>query len=239
MKSSLCRGGAKEFPLSLPSMIDLNNFDAVIFDMDGVLTDSEPLWKIAMEEVFRSVGCSLTRKDFQKTVGLRIDEVCEFWYNQGAWTGTSPKEVEDKIMVRMVELIHENGEPLPGVMETTAYLQEHGIKIGLATSSYTVLIDAVLETLGIRDRFDVVRSAEHEQYGKPHPAVYLSVANDLTLDPMRCLVIEDSLNGVISGRAAKMKVVCIPEKTHHPEPKLVVADYLFEDMLLFLDAIKQ
>ena len=219
-------------------MIDLKNFDAVIFDMDGVLTDSEPIWKIAMEEVFRSVGCSLTRKDFQKTVGLRIDEVCEFWYKEAAWEGATPKEVEDKIMSRMVELIHENGEPLPGVMETTAYLQERGIKIGLATSSYTVLIDAVLETLGIRDRFDEVHSAEDEQYGKPHPAVYISVAERFGVDPTRCLVIEDSLNGVISGKAAKMKVVCIPEKTHHPEPKLMVADYLFDDMLLFLDVIK-
>lgn len=220
-------------------MIDLKHFDAVIFDMDGVLTDSEPLWKIAMEEVFASVGCSLTRKDFQKTVGLRIDEVCEYWYKEAAWEGATPKEVEDKIMVRMVELIHENGEPLPGVLETTAYLREQGIKIGLATSSYTVLIDAVLETLGIRDRFDEVHSAENEQYGKPHPAVYITVAERFNIDPTRCLVIEDSLNGVISGRAAKMKVVCIPEKTHHPEPKLMVADYLFDDMLLFLDAIKQ
>ena len=219
-------------------MIDLKDFDAVIFDMDGVLTDSEPLWKIAMEEVFRSVGCSLTREDFQKTVGLRIDEVCEYWYNEAAWTGATPKEVEDKIMERMVELIKENGEPLPGVMETTAYLRKIGKEIGLATSSYTILIDAVLETLNIRDRFDVVHSAEFEQYGKPHPSLYLTVADELKVDPMRCLVIEDSLNGVISGRAAKMKVVCIPEKTHHPEPKLVVADYLFDDMLLFLDAIK-
>jgi len=220
-------------------MIDLKNFDAVIFDMDGVLTDSEPLWKIAMEEVFRSVGCSLTRKDFQKTVGLRIDEVCEYWYKVAGWPDATPKEVEDKIMERMVELIHENGEPLPGVLETTEYLREQGVKIGLATSSYTVLIDAVLQTLGIRDRFDKVHSAENEAYGKPHPAVYLTVAKELEVDPTRCLVIEDSLNGVISGRAAKMKVVCIPEKTHHPEPKLAVADYLFDDMLLFLDAIKQ
>lgn len=219
-------------------MIDLKHFDAVIFDMDGVLTDSEPLWKIAMEEVFRSVGCSLTKKDFQKTVGLRIDEVCEYWYGEGAWEGATPKEVEDKIMQRMVELICENGEPLPGVIETIAYLQEQGIKIGLATSSYNVLIDAVLDTLGIRERFDVVRSAEDEEYGKPHPAVYMSVAEKFQADPMRCLVIEDSLNGIISGKAAKMKVVCIPEKTHHPEPKLVVADYLFDDMLLFLEAIK-
>ena len=219
-------------------MIDLKNFDAVIFDMDGVLTDSEPLWKIAMEEVFHSVGCSLTRKDFQKTVGLRIDEVCEYWYQHAAWTGATPKEVENKIVARMVELIRENGEPLPGVMETTEYLREQGVKIGLATSSYNVLIDTVLETLGIQDRFNEVHSAENEQYGKPHPAVYLTVAERLNVDPMRCLVIEDSLNGVISGRAAKMKVVCIPEKTHHPEPKLLVADYLFDDMLLFLDAIK-
>lgn len=219
-------------------MIDLKNFDAVIFDMDGVLTDSEPLWKIAMEEVFHAVGCLLTREDFQKTVGLRIDEVCEYWYGQAAWTVATPKEVENRIMLRMVELIKENGEPLPGVLETTAYLQEQGMKIGLATSSYTVLIDAVLETLGIRDRFDQVHSAENEDFGKPHPAVYLSTAKQLMVDPTRCLVIEDSLNGVISGKAAKMKVVCIPEKTHHPEPKLMVADFMFDDMLLFLDAIK-
>lgn len=219
-------------------MIDLKHFDAVIFDMDGVLTDSEPLWKIAMEEVFHSVGCRLTREDFQKTVGLRIDEVIDYWYHHSPWAGRTPREVEKLIMLRMVELIHENGEPLPGVMETTQYLRERGIKIGLATSSYTVLINEVLNTLGIAERFDEVHSAEHEQFGKPHPAVYLTVAERFKVDPSRCLVIEDSLNGVISGKAAKMKVVCIPEKTHHPEPKLVVADYLFDDMLLFLNAIK-
>mgnify|MGYP002629574925 CR=1 FL=1 len=219
-------------------MIDLNKYDAVIFDMDGVLTDSEPLWKIAMEEVFHSVGCSLRREDFQKTVGLRIDEVIDYWYHHAPWTGRTPREVEEMIMHRMVELIQEHGEPLPGVLETTAYLRELGIKIGLATSSYTILINAILKKLNIADRFDEVHSAEHEQYGKPHPAVYLTVAERFKIDPTRCLVIEDSLNGIISGKAAKMKVVCIPEKTHHPEPKLMVADYLFDDMLLFLNAIK-
>lgn len=219
-------------------MIDLRDFDAVIFDMDGVLTDSEPLWKIAMEEVFHAVGCPLTRNDFQKTVGLRIDEVCNYWFNHSGWLGATPKEVEQKIVARMIELIRENGEPLPGVLETTAYLQAQGMNIGLATSSYTVLIDAVLETLGIRERFGEIHSAEHERYGKPHPAVYLTVAERFNVDPMRCLVIEDSLNGIISGKAAKMKVVCIPEKTHHPEPKLILADYHFEDMNQFLNALK-
>lgn len=215
-------------------MININDFDAVIFDMDGVLIDSEPLWKIAMEETFQAVGCNLTRKDFQKTVGLRIDEVIDYWFNEIGWNNATPKDVETAIVNRMVELIQQNGHPLPGVLDTTAFLIENKIKVGLATSSYKVLIETVLETLNIRDRFEVVHSAEDEAYGKPHPAVYLSVAELLNVNPETCLVIEDSLNGIISGKAAKMKVVCIPEKSHHPEPKLNVADFMFENMSLFL-----
>lgn len=217
--------------------VRIAEFDAVIFDMDGVLIDSEPLWKIAMEAVFNEVGCPLTRKDFQKTVGLRIDEVIEYWYGQVGWKGATPKEVEEKIMQRMVQLIHENGDPLPGVIETIDFLTEKGLKIGLATSSYDVLIDAVLSTLGIRSAFLKVHSAEHEEYGKPHPAVYMTVAKELNVSPEKCLVIEDSLNGIISAKAAKMKVVCVPEKTHYPEPKLSLADYQYDDLLLFLKDI--
>ena len=211
-------------------MIKIEDFDAVIFDMDGVLIDSEPLWKIAMEEVFLSVGCPLTREDFQHTVGLRIDEVISYWYKQVGWDNCSEREVEDRIMKRMVELIHQNGDPLPGVIETISFLKSKGLKVGLATSSYTVLIEAVLETLNIKKEFDFVHSAENERFGKPHPAVYLTVAENLKVSPLKCLVIEDSLNGIISGRAARMKVVCIPEKTHNPEPKLSVADYMYVTM---------
>ncbi len=211
-------------------MINIEEFEAVIFDMDGVLIDSEPLWKIAMEEVFHSVGCPLTREDFQHTVGLRIDEVISYWYNHVGWENCSEKEVEERIINRMIELIHQNGDPLPGVINTIGFLKERNIKIGLATSSYSVLIKAVLETLSIEEKFDFVHSAENEKFGKPHPAVYLTVAEHLNVSPLKCLVIEDSLNGIISGRAARMKVVCIPEKTHNPEPKLSVADYTFETM---------
>jgi sugar-phosphatase len=217
--------------------IDLTNFDAVIFDMDGVLIDSEPLWKIAMEEVFRSIGSELTRQDFQKTVGLRLDEVITYWHQHEGWKNVTPKEVEQQIVLKMVELIRANATPLPGVLETLNFLQERKIKIGLATSSYEILIHTVLRELNIASFFEVTHSAEHEAYGKPHPAVYLTVAERLAVSPARCLVIEDSLNGIISGKAAKMKVVCIPEKTHFPEPKLMLADYQFEDMELFLKSI--
>lgn len=215
----------------------LNNIQAVIFDMDGVLIDSEPLWKIAMEEAFVSVNCPLTKKDFEKTVGLRIDEVIEFWYQEVGWENCTPKELEQRIINRMIELISENGEPLTGVIETLSFLRKNGYKIGLGTSSYKVLIDTVLSTLNIRDSFDFVHSAEDEEFGKPNPAVYLTVAKNLGVSPLNCLVIEDSLTGVIASKSARMRTVCIPEKTHNPNPKLIVADYLFEDMSQFLNEI--
>ena len=215
----------------------LSDFESVIFDMDGVLIDSEPLWKIAMENVFSSIGCPLTREDFQKTVGLRIDEVIAYWFEHVGWKGKSTTEVENEIIQQMIGLIEKNGKPLDGVIETLDYLRANNYKIGLATSSYSVLIDTVLLTLQITDKFDFTHSAEHEQYGKPHPAVYLSVAKKLNVTPKKCLVIEDSLNGIIAGKAAGMKVICIPEKTHHPEPRLIIADQQFENMQKMLKAL--
>ena len=211
--------------------MNLSNFEGVIYDMDGVLTDSEPLWKIAMEDVFKSVGCPLTTEDFQRTVGLRIDEVTAYWYQVSPWPDASPKDVEHAIVQRMIELLTERATPLPGVIESLEFFASRGLKIGLATSSYQVLIDCILDTLKIRHFFQAIHSAEFELFGKPHPAVYLTTAKSLGLDPRHCLVIEDSLNGIISGKAARMTVLCVPEKTHHPEPKLILADAQFEDLI--------
>jgi sugar-phosphatase len=218
--------------------MNFNQFEAFIFDMDGVLIDSEPLWKIAMEQTFQEVGCNLTKKDFQKTVGMRIDEVVSYWYHHTGWQNASEKEVENRIVNRMIHLIEENGKPLPGVVDTLNLLKAKGVKIGLATSSYAILIAAVLRTLDIQDAFHYVHSAEHEKYGKPHPAVYLTVAEKLGVIPKSCLVIEDSLSGIIAGKAAKMTVVCIPEKTHCPEPKLIIADHQFESMVDLLEVLQ-
>ena len=218
-------------------MTKIEEYEAVIFDMDGVLIDSEPLWKIAMEEVFSFIGCSLSKEDFQYTVGLRIDEVIDYWSNKIGWEKYTSKQVEELIEKRMVELITKNGKPLIGVIDTINFLKTKNKKIGLATSSSFVLIKAVLNTLGLEQKFDFVHSAEKEEYGKPNPSVYLSVSKHLTVSPLKCLVVEDSLNGIISGKAARMTVVCIPEKTHNPNPKLNLADYTFLSMQDFLEKI--
>jgi mannitol-1-/sugar-/sorbitol-6-/2-deoxyglucose-6-phosphatase len=217
----------------------LADIEAVIFDMDGVLTDSEPIWKVAMQEVFDEVGCTLTRKDFEKTVGLRIDEVCNYWYMQNAWENYSPKEVESKIVGKMVGLLESQAVPLPGVLDALSYFRSRGLKIGLATSSYTVLIETILTKLGISHFFDVTHSAELEEFGKPHPAVFLSCANQLGVHPLKCLVIEDSLNGVISAKAARMRVLCIPEKSHSPNSKLLLADAQHEGLDSFIEKMKK
>tara|TARA_Y100000766_G_C18804592_1_gene554828 strand:+ start:159 stop:833 length:675 start_codon:yes stop_codon:yes gene_type:complete len=220
------------------SRLSIANYEAVIFDMDGVLIDSEPQWKIAMEKVFKSVGLDMARKDFQKTVGLRIDEVISFWNHYKNLDIQDEKAIEDAIIDQMILLVHANPIPLKGVNETLAHLKKLNIKIGIATSSPYRLLNAVLSALNIEAYFDFVHSAENESYGKPHPVVYISAAEALSVKPSKCLVIEDSFNGVISGKAAKMDVVCIPEKTHEPNVKLNLADYIFEDMIEMLNEIK-
>jgi sugar-phosphatase len=210
--------------------MQLKQYEAIIYDMDGVLTDSEPIWKVAMEDVFASVGCPLTREDFQKTVGLRIDEVVRYWFQVAPWENASAEMVEKMIIDRMVELLTAQATPLPGVIASLEFFKSNGFKIGLATSSYEVLINTILKTLGIEHYFDTVHSAEFELHGKPHPAVYLSAAKQLSVDPRKCLVVEDSLNGIISGKAARMTVICVPEKTHIKDPRLILADAEFEDL---------
>lgn len=198
--------------------------------MDGVLINSEPFWYQAEQEVFSLVGITLTDKDCTTTAGLRIDEVVEHWHERYPWGNFSNKELEDKIIEKMAYLISNFGEPLKGVQSSLEFFKAKGYKLALASSSKYVLIDAVLNRLNIREYFDVVHSAEEETHGKPHPAVFLSTAKKLNVSPTQCLVIEDTMNGVIAALAAKMNVIAIPEEINKDDKRFLAAHKILNSL---------
>ena len=197
---------------------------AVIFDMDGLLIDSEPFWQQAEMAVFQQVNINLTSEMCLQTQGLRIDEVVDYWYCQYPWKSLSKNEVEESIVAKVIELIQTKGKPLIGVASAIAFCQSKDVKLALASSSAYRIIYATLEKLALTDVFTEVYSAEEEAYGKPHPAIYITTAKKLGASPQECLALEDSLNGVLAAKAAKMKCIAIPEKSQLQNPQFAIAD---------------
>ena len=204
--------------------------EAVIFDMDGLLIDSEPLWQEAEILVFERVGINLTSELCQRTQGLRIDEVVDYWYSRYPWDNLTKSEVEESIVSQVIDLIQLKGEPLPGVEQAIAFVESKDVKVALASSSSTIIIQAALQKLGLSEIFTEVYSAESEVLGKPHPGVYLTTAKKLNVPPQSCLALEDSLNGVLAAKAAQMKCIAIPEAVQQDNPKFAIADRLLTSL---------
>ncbi|MDB4941704.1 MAG: 2-deoxyglucose-6-phosphate hydrolase YniC [Labilithrix sp.] len=197
---------------------------AVVFDMDGLLIDSEPLWVRAEREIFGEVGVVLGEEDCAKTKGLRVDDVIAYWYSRHPWEGRAPAEVEARLVARVAELVGAEGVALPGVAHAIELAQRDGRKLALASSSPMRIIDAAIGRLGLAQAFAVVQSAETEPYGKPHPGIFLRTAERLGVSPVECLVLEDSLTGVIAAKAARMACIAVPFDHPSHEARFVLAD---------------
>lgn len=200
--------------------------DAVIFDMDGVLIDSEPFWQDAEIAAFAEIGFTMHRDQCRETTGLRIDEVITYWWRrlEGRLPLPDPADFREAIMSRMIEAVRTRGEAMAGVRDLLNRLEAAGIPMALASSSDMALIDAVVDGLALRRYFRVLHSAEHEARGKPHPAVYLSTAERLGVDPRACLAIEDSINGVVAAKAATMACLAVPEPNMREDRRFGIAD---------------
>lgn len=183
---------------------------AVVFDMDGLIIDSEPLWREAEKEVFGSIGVILTDEMCASTMGLRIDEVVAHWYRLFPWEGRTKEEVETHVVDRVISLVRQKGAALPGVRTALANCRSMGLRTALASSSARRIISAALDRLGVSDGFEVILSAQDELSGKPDPAIYVSAAAALAVTPDQCLALEDSLNGVLAAKAAGMICIAIP-----------------------------
>jgi mannitol-1-/sugar-/sorbitol-6-/2-deoxyglucose-6-phosphatase len=184
--------------------------EAVVFDMDGVLVDSEPIWRAVEREVLAGVGIEVTDDDLFETMGVRVADVVERWHRRHPWDEPSREDVARSIVDRVAEAIEREGAFHQEAIRAIDYVDGLGLRLGLASSSPMRLIRSVLSIGGLADRFEVVLSAEDEERGKPDPAVYLSAARELGVPPERCLAVEDSINGVRSAKAAGMVCVAVP-----------------------------
>lgn len=184
--------------------------EAVVFDMDGVLLDSEPIWRAVEIEVFGRVGVDLREEDLLKTMGVRIADVVRLWHERHPWDEPSIEELADEIVDRVAATIEREASLNEGAIEAIDRLRAHGLPLALASSSPMRLIEAVLRMAGLEDRFDVVLTGEDEEHGKPAPDVYRSAARALGVPAERCLAIEDSINGVRAAKAAGMVAIAVP-----------------------------
>jgi HAD superfamily hydrolase (TIGR01509 family) len=208
---------------------------AVIFDMDGLLVDSEPLWREAEKKVFKTVGIDLKDSDFEHFMGFKINEVIDFWYEHQPWSNKSKKDVENEVLDLLTFLIGMRAESKPGVGKIIHFLESKEVPLAIASSSPAVVINCVLKKLGIAKYFSIIHSAEFELYGKPHPAVYITAAKQLKVSPVHCLVLEDSFNGLIAAKAARTKTISIPEGDGYNQSRFDIADVKLHSLADFTE----
>ncbi|MEY6763074.1 hexitol phosphatase HxpB [Kluyvera ascorbata] len=198
---------------------------AAIFDMDGLLIDSEPLWDRGEHEVLSELGVDFTRRhELPDTRGLRIDLVVDLWFGQQPWTGPDRATVVERIISRVISLVEETRPLLPGVHEAVALCKAQGLKVGLASASPLYMLEKVLTMFDLRDQFDALASADKLDYSKPHPQVYLNCAAQLGISPLNCVALEDSVNGMIASKAARMRSIVVPAAESQLDPRFSLAD---------------
>ncbi|MCR5670166.1 MAG: HAD family phosphatase [Butyrivibrio sp.] len=211
-------------------MINLDDYEAVIFDLDGSLVDSMWMWKAIDFEYLRSFGID-PPETLQKDIGGRsFIETAEYFKERF--------NIEDSIEVigdtwnKMAWDKYTNEVPLKnGVDRFLDDCMDKGLRLGIASSNSTELIEQVLCSHNIKDKFESIKSGTEIKVGKPAPDVYLAVAKELNVDPDKCLVFEDLVDGIKAGKNAGMTVVAVSDdySRHSDDIKKEIADYYIED----------
>lgn len=210
---------------------------AVLWDMDGLLVDTEPVWTVAEEELAAELGGTWSEQLKARIVGTRLDVAVPTILEHYGRPLSEVPWATDWLLSRMVELFAADIAVLPGVRRLLADLDRAGVPVALVSSSYRVLVDAVLAH-GFA--FALTVAGDEVVHGKPHPEPYLTAADRLGVDPTRCVVLEDSAAGVLSGQAAGCAVVAVPSVPGVavlPAPRVRVAASMEEVSLGDLEAL--
>jgi HAD superfamily hydrolase (TIGR01509 family) len=188
---------------------------AVIFDLDGVIVDSEAVWGEIRERYTKETGGRWHEGALREMMGMSSVEWSRYMHEE-LEVPLPPEEINRQVVDRVADGYRERVPLLPGAVEAVRSLAEEW-PLGLASSSNRPLIDLVLERAGIADSFQVTVSSEEVERGKPGPDVYLEAARRLGVDPGSCAAIEDSTNGIKSAHAAGMAVIAVPNRDFPPD----------------------
>jgi mannitol-1-/sugar-/sorbitol-6-/2-deoxyglucose-6-phosphatase len=207
--------------------------EAVVLDMDGLLIDTEPVWRAAQSAVFAGLGVVLSEADLIDSTGQPVEELIPIWRRRApAGDGACPltdAEIADRITDRVIAHVEAVGQPMPGVTAAIALFERCGLRLAIASSSSLRLIDAVCDRLGLA-RIAVRCSARDEVRGKPAPDVYLTAARRLGVAAGSCLALEDSPNGIASARSAGMRCVAVPDPLLADDPRYREADLVLPSL---------
>ena len=202
--------------------------EAVVFDMDGVLADSEPLWEGAREQVAREHGGRWGERAQRDMMGMSSREWARYMHDE-LGVRLEPERISDEVVGRMERLYRERLPLIEGAREAVERLAQW--PLGLASSANRRLIDVVLELAGLSERFEATVSSEEVPRGKPAPDVYLESARRIGVAPEACAAVEDSHNGILSARAAGMGTIAIPNRAFPPgEEALARADVVLDSI---------
>jgi HAD superfamily hydrolase (TIGR01509 family) len=188
---------------------------AVVFDMDGVLVDTEHVWDEVREQLTADWGGRYTPEAQQAMMGMSSPEWSRYMH-EAVGLPQAPEEINAEVVRRMLSRYRDDLPVVPGAVEAVRALHRAGFALAVASSSNRPLIDAVLENAGIADAFAATVSSEEVARGKPAPDVYLEAARRLGVDPASCVAVEDSSNGIRAAQTAGMRVVAYPNRMYPP-----------------------
>ncbi len=202
---------------------------AVVFDLDGVLVDSETVWDDVREALVRERGGRWHERAQADMMGMSSPEWSRYMHEELELT-ESPQAINDEVVRRMLERYRDELPLIDGAVSAVERLAE-AFPLALASSSNRPLIDAVLEGAGLGRHFAATVSSEEVARGKPAPDVFLEAARRLGVEPERCAAIEDSSNGLRAAHAAEMRVIAVPNAHYPPEPDvLALADVVLSSL---------
>jgi len=191
--------------------------EAVVFDLDGVVVDSEQVWDDVRERLAQERGGRWHDRAQADMMGMSSPEWSRYMHDE-LGLAESPEEINDEVVRRMLERYRTELPLIDGAVEAVERLAGE-FRLAVASSSNRPLIEAVLETAGIAGRFEAVVSSEEVARGKPAPDVYLEAARRLGADPARAAAVEDSSNGLRAAHAAGLRVVALPNAHYPPAPE--------------------